>query len=154
MGLDMSLNATRYLSDIFVDGDAARVDAITKLFPDLISAENVPKFSVNQVRIEAIYWRKANAIHNWFVRNCQDGNDDCRPHRVTRMQLNELKDLCQFIIENPNRAEELLPTKSGFFFGSVDIDEWYTKELERTIKGINIALNLPATWEFEYRSSW
>lgn len=154
MGLDMSLNATRYLSDMFVEGDDARADAITKLFPELVATESTTKFSVNQVRIEVIYWRKANAIHNWFVQNCQDGDDDCRPYRVMRMQLIELKELCQHVIENPERAEELLPTKAGFFFGSVDIDEWYMKELERTVKSIDAALNLPTAWEFEYQSSW
>ena len=71
-----------------------------------------------------------------------------------RMQLIELKELCQHVIENPERAEELLPTKSGFFFGSVDIDEWYMKELERTVKSIDAALNLPTAWDFEYQSSW
>ena len=24
------------------------------------------------------YWRKANAIHSWFVENCQDGVDECQ----------------------------------------------------------------------------
>ena len=27
---------------------------------------------------EVGYWRKANAIHKWFVDNVQDGNDDCK----------------------------------------------------------------------------
>ena len=26
---------------------------------------------------EVGYWRKANAIHGWFVRNVQNGKDDC-----------------------------------------------------------------------------
>ncbi len=41
------------------------------------------------------YWRKANAIHRWFVENVQDGEDDCDYHReVTAEDLEELRDLC------------------------------------------------------------
>ena len=42
------------------------------------------------------YWRKANQIHNWFVKNIQDGVDDCNYHReVTEEDLNELLDICK-----------------------------------------------------------
>ena len=30
----------------------------------------------------SIYWRKANAIHGWFVKNAQQGIDDCRTYSV------------------------------------------------------------------------
>ena len=44
---------------------------------------------------EAAYWRKANQIHNWFVENVQDGNDDCREYYVSVEQLKELLQLCK-----------------------------------------------------------
>ena len=30
-----------------------------------------------------ITWRKANAIHKFFVDTCQDGNDNCQRHYVS-----------------------------------------------------------------------
>lgn len=47
---------------------------------------------------EVGYWRKANQIHNWFVENIQDGEDDCCYHReVTKEDLEELLMLCERI---------------------------------------------------------
>lgn len=37
-------------------------------------------------------WRKANAIHNWFVTNVQDGNDDCGTYTVSVDDLVRLHD--------------------------------------------------------------
>lgn len=39
---------------------------------------------------ELIYWRKANAIHKWFVDHVQEGNDSGYEYRVNQRQLNEL----------------------------------------------------------------
>jgi len=39
---------------------------------------------------EVGYWRKANAIHKWFVDNVQNGEDDCQRYDVTPAQLTEL----------------------------------------------------------------
>lgn len=41
------------------------------------------------------YWRKANAIHNWFVENAQNGVDDCEEHYVSAKQLEQLLSLCE-----------------------------------------------------------
>ena len=49
---------------------------------------------------EIAYWRKANAIHKWFVDNVQDGIDDCRQSVVTREQLNELLSVCKKVVES------------------------------------------------------
>lgn len=49
---------------------------------------------------EIAYWRKANAIHKWFVDNVQDGIDDCRQSVVTREQLNELLEVCKKVVES------------------------------------------------------
>lgn len=37
-------------------------------------------------------------------------------------------------IENPEVCEELLPTGSGFFFGSTDYDEYYMEDIQHTIE--------------------
>lgn len=110
-----------------------------------------------RIKEEVGYWRKANAIHKWFVDNVQDGIDDCDYHReVTKEDLEKLLDVCHKVICNIHLAEGLLPTESGFFFGSTQYDEWYIADLKRTIDICNLAL---VTTDFEkqmiyYRSSW
>lgn len=90
---------------------------------------------------EAAYWRKANHIHKWFVDHVQDGVDDCKFHNeFTKERIEELLDTCQTVIEQPHRAEELLPTKSGFFFGSTSYDDSYFEEVESTIRMLNVVL--------------
>jgi hypothetical protein len=100
------------------------------------------------------YWRKANHIHQWFVENVQAGNDDCASYPVTQVQLSELLEVCNRVLAFKHLAHEQLPTKGGFFFGSIDYNEWYYTDVEQTIKIITDALALPATSQIYYQSSW
>lgn len=50
------------------------------------------------IEYTAMYWRKANAIHNWFVQNVQSGNDDCGHYDVSKDDLITLRDLCDIVI--------------------------------------------------------
>lgn len=111
--------------------------------------------NVNEEEIEEIgYWRKANAIHNWFVKTCQDGIDECKKTLVTKDQLQELLELCNRVIFNRELAEELLPTQGGFFFGGTDYDEYYFGDLEETVDIIEKALETPDGYNIYYQSSW
>lgn len=108
-----------------------------------------------QCQVKIGYWRKANAIHDWFVQNCQDGNDDCRESYVSIEHLEELKKVCKMVLENHDLASEHLPTSAGFFFGSQDYDEWYFHDLENTVQIIDNALSkVSDEWSFSYQSSW
>jgi len=156
MGLDMYLNAKRYMSKYFDEGDEAKMKLIAEMFPELANRQG--RFGdaspVKEVSIEAGYWRKANAVHDWFVRNVQDGEDDCGNYHVSRNKLLKLKELCKQVLEDRERASELLPTTGGFFFGSTDYDQHYFGDLEQTIRIIDECMTLPENWEFEYHSSW
>lgn len=156
MGLDMYLSGKRYMSHHFNEGDGERQAAIAELFPELKDRKGRwgDASPVKEVKIEAGYWRKANAIHKWFVDNVQGGEDKCEPHYVSREQLEELKKLCEKVLAFRHLAVECLPTTSGFFFGGTDYDEWYFADLENTVKIIDDCLALPPSWEFEYQSSW
>lgn len=55
-------------------------------------------------KVQVGYWRKANAIHGWFVRNCAEGEDDCEPVAVPREKLVELRDLCKMVLETARTA--------------------------------------------------
>lgn len=51
------------------------------------------------------YWRKANAIHAWFVENVQNGVDDCGTYLVTREQLEALKTACETVLSKVQTKE-------------------------------------------------
>jgi hypothetical protein len=147
MGLDMYLNAERYLWS-HEEGDKQ----ISENIGQLIGLPSDGK--VKTITVEAGYWRKSNQIHNWFVANVQEGKDECQDSYVSREQLKELREVCQKVLDNNKLAEQLLPTKEGFFFGGKDYDQWYFNDLEETIKIIDNALLMPDQWDFNYRSSW
>lgn len=123
--------------------------------------KNVPidVVKVRGIVIEAGYWRKANAIHKWFVDNVQDGEDDCGEYYVSPENMQMLLDDINNVLEHAELAEDLLPTEDGFFFGSTDYDEWYKKDLEDTKKIIESALEdlkseNGGIFSYYYSSSW
>ena len=152
MGLDMYLYATNHMTKY--DEEFPKAEKVRKIFPEMSKSENLDTV---EVKFEIGYWRKANAIHQWFVEKCQKGVDDCRPGYVNRKKLKELKLNCQSELnaqDNPEESEGQLEPKSGFFFGTYEKDEWYYGALEETIKIIDKCLLLPEQWNFEYCSSW
>jgi hypothetical protein len=148
MGLDMYLTAKRYVSD-YNDQDKAISTEIMRHFPELADEQ-----TVQYVTVRVGYWRKANAIHKWFVDNVQEGQDDCRNYSVPRERLQELRDTCERVLAFRELATAQLPPASGFFFGRDEISEWYYRDLEETIKIIDACMSLPVDWDIEYQSSW
>ena len=149
MGLDMYLTAKRYLFKMRPE-DKAIADAVGWL--EL--GHNAMR--VKEIACEALYWRKANAVHRWFVQNVQEGNDDCREYYVTRPQLQSLLSVCKEVIADPSKAEELLPPEAGFFFGSAEVNDWYWDDIKATIEGLENILqsSVSDNWDFYYASSW
>ena len=191
MGLDMYLYATKHAGnwDHFPQTEKdqynrviATVGITNEDFRHLDTGKSV------DVSMKIAYWRKANAIHKWFVDTCQNGNDDCRLAEVEREQLEQLVCLCKQalttletvegdvrtgtsyhpdgrvvehrrpgrVVAQPDLAHNMLPTQSGFFFGSTDYDEGYLDDLQNTVKQLEAVLNNPKfnDWSFEYHSSW
>ena len=106
------------------------------------------------------YWRKANAIHAWFVRTQAAGVDECQEIPVTLEALRELREACTKIIAagaTQEAAEEFgLPTEGGFFFGPTSYNEWYKSSLEHTVQQLDeiLAVDWPDTVNFSYQASW
>lgn len=161
MGLDMYLRASEYVSrnDWSRDENGDILDTPNQAFKAIVEAfelENVidkTGFAGINIDVPMGYWRKANQIHNWFVENVQDGEDNCGSYYVTRDQLEELKELCINVLANKELAEDLLPTGAGFFFGSTTYDEYYYADLNDTIGIITRCLESKFDG-FEYQSSW
>lgn len=154
MGLDMYLEARKFVSD-FTDKE---------LFQSVVSAVGLADMSEEKyatISINVAYWRKANHIHDWFVKNVQDGEDDCKQYYVDRDKLLELEAACRKVVEAGTQevAEELLPTSAGFFFGGTEYDEYYFEQTDFTAKRLaEILTALPETalrgFDFYYSSSW
>lgn len=85
---------------------------------------------------EVMYWCKANQIRKWFVDNLDDEVQNLRHIRVTKENLISLVEVCKKVLEQPDLAPSLLPTSSGFFFGSSEYDEWYFEDLKMTVEEI------------------
>lgn len=154
MGLDMYLTKNTYVGaeyehrnvkakiEITVDGKPLNVD--------------VSKISSISERIG--YWRKANAIHNWFVTNVQDGVDECQESEVSLKQLTTLRDECKKVLEFKDKADEIMPSQGGFFFGGTDYDEWYFQDMEYTVEILDKVISETTEDDYEitffYQSSW
>jgi hypothetical protein len=147
MGLDMYLTAKRYIYD-FGDDD--------KVLRDALEALKANGMEVKELSYSAGYWRKANAIHRWFVDNVQGGNDNCAEYIVTTEQLERLLELVNEVLRNKDKADDLLPTHNGFFFGSLMYDEGYFDDLIQTKAIIENVLALEEfnRYDIYYSSSW
>jgi hypothetical protein len=140
MGLDMSIVAKVYNFD--------NKDKLETEFD----------FEINYIELELAYWRKCNAIHNWFIKNSGE-EDNCNPIYIKIETLVKLKSICEKEINNKNNKNyksELEPI-AGFFFGSTEKDEWYYKDMEYSVKQLdkiikwykhnnNISLYYQASW--------
>lgn len=111
--------------------------------------------------VEMGYWRKANAIHRWFVNNVQGGVDDCNCYFVQKSDLTRLRIATYKAIDAFNRGDfatcaKVLPAQDGFFFGSQEYGDWYREDLLTTLEIIDDTL-LSVDWANDvliYRSSW
>jgi hypothetical protein len=87
MGLDMYLEKKIFLG---TDWDNKRKSQEVEVEDWSDNKIKIDLKDVREISFDAGYWRKANAIHNWFVENVQDGVDDCGDYGVSREQLKEL----------------------------------------------------------------
>jgi hypothetical protein len=159
MGLDMYLEARRFVSGYNHSGEEEK-----ELFRQIVDAVDMSDINDERfatVNVNVAYWRKANAIHDWFVREVQNGEDDCKTYHVPREKLLELEEICRRVVQSgePEVAAELLPTASGFFFGTTDYDEYYFEQVDWTAKRLaEVLTKLPDGGmrgvDFYYNSSW
>lgn len=172
MGLDMYLTRNWYIAARF---EHRKVQASLKVLVGDDALEIDPK-KLSYITEDVAYWRKANQIHGWFVKNVQGGDDDCNEYDVSFDKLKQLCALCDKIISlwerdaaawnkrNPNEKyqpsdvlkaviEKELPPQEGFFFGSYEIDEYYFADLVETVEQLK-PLKDYSHAHYTYKSSW
>lgn len=149
------------------------------------AANQINLSKVSNIEEELMYWRKANMIHAFFMKD--EDADNCQDVYVSSKMLQDLHSRCARIIAecpledgiinngkslvngewvhntepgkvltNVKLAEELLPTQSGFFFGSTDFDEYYMQDITETHAMLEELFKNP-NWtraDYYYSSSW
>ena len=77
--------------------------------------------------------------------------DDCGTYDVSYSELLVLRGVCQEALDNNDAS--ILPPKSGFFFGSTDVDKWYWEDIKNTISIID-SIDDDGNSYLTYSSSW
>jgi len=183
MGLDMYLSKKTYVKNWDYMEPGERIEITVKKGENTFPGIDTSK--ITYIEEEVMYWRKANQVHNWFVENVQNGEDDCGNYYVSREQLEELLNVCKEVlansklvegeivngerfeegkwipikeegkyIEDTSIAKELLPTSSGFFFGSQDYDQWYYEDIKDTVEVLEAELAKKSSANYYYHASW
>ena len=70
------------------------------------------------------YFRKVNCVYRYFEDKLTD-----ETVWVTKDECEDIVKRCSAVLENPDLASELMPTRSGFFFGSTEYDKYYFSDL-------------------------
>jgi hypothetical protein len=84
MGLDMYLHAKKYVEKVnwqaLQNNDELSYDSPEAVFPlwnNIVETAGMKDVAVDiygvHVEVTCAYWRKANQIHAWFVKNVQGG---------------------------------------------------------------------------------
>ena len=103
MGLDMYLEKRTYVKnwDHMKPEDKYRVIVKKGGKP----VDHIKSERIKEIVEEAGYWRKANAIHRWFVDNVQEGNDDSKPYYVDTTALKELLEVVNKVLKASTLVE-------------------------------------------------
>lgn len=158
MGLDMYLEVRRTVRTYEWNQQFDKIE--NQLGESLISLAGLEQIVSDNnytvsIEVNAIYWRKVNSVHQWFVDNIGGGVDECQRMYVKRKDLEDLRDLVKDTLIHRDKASLTLPPASGFFFGSTEIDEWYWSDLEYTAKELDRVLaNAKESDDFFYQASW
>lgn len=153
MGLDMYLSKKSYVKQWSFQKKNHEVDVKY----DGEDRLDIKPERVSEIVEEVMYWRKANHIHGWFVEKIQGGMDECQESHVGLDDLIELKDLCKKVLETKNT--DLLPITGGFFFGRMEVDDFYWEDTKATVDAIEsiLAEKRPdgaTAPSFYYQASW
>lgn len=150
MGLDMYLEATRYVAPSDTQTESVRRAigaAIGFVPPKERPGQDASLLEISGVTVRVGYWRKFDALHQWFVNNTQQGHDDCRAAFVSVDTLVELEEQLEQVSDDPQSASEHF---------TADIDETLEEsDVDYTLTILHHAKRLQEQgWDIHYRASW
>ena len=181
MGLDMYLTKKTYVKNWDYQKPEHKHKVTIKLGNKV--RKDIKPERISNIVEEIAYWRKFNALHNWFIQNCADGEDNCREMYVSKEHVIELVDTLKKVkasldksakktikietgwangektygdvevFSNTKVADELLPTQEGFFFGGVQYDQYYYDSVVNAIETFEGILT-ETNGDYYYQASW
>ena len=101
-----------------------------KIFSDYIYDRNFKSVQTETI-YQIGYFRKFNALHSYIVKTFANGVDDCQDIILYKEDVEQIKKVLDDVLnahQQVEKAKELLPTQSGFFFGGTDYDDYYFEE--------------------------
>jgi hypothetical protein len=160
MGLDMYFKKKTYVKNWDHYRPEDKTEVIVKKGGELHPTIKLDR--VSYIVEDVAYWRKFNALHQWFVDNCQNGVDECQESYVDESQIEELVNEVLKPINDAYESgdvekaiqlsQDLLPTQEGFFFGGQEYDEYYFNDVKETLEVMTGLLEEGG--DFYYQSSW
>lgn len=164
MGLDMYFYARKTTYKSFSKWDKPdRANEVSypedlKIFSDYIYDINF-KSVQTEIRYQIGYFRKFNALHSYIVKTFADGIDNCQDIILYKEDVEQIKKVLDDVLnahQQVEKAKELLPTQSGFFFGGTDYDEFYFEDVKDAADLMQSFLD---NFDFEsyqlvYQASW
>lgn len=99
MGLDMYMERRRYIGNKYRDEDQkikVTVPEPDKAFIPIRTP--IEEDKITNITEEVGYWRKANAIHRYFVENAGGGEDNCQEMWLSPDVIKELYRRCKEVL--------------------------------------------------------
>ena len=129
-----------------------------KTFSDYIYDRNFKSVQTETI-YQIGYFRKFNALHSYIVKTFADGIDNCQDIILYKEDVEQIKKVLDDVLnahQQVEKAKEILPTQSGFFFGGTDYDEFYFEDVK---VAADLMQNLLDNFDFEkyqliYEASW
>ena len=153
MGLDMYLNKKTYVKK----WNHTPEHSVYNITIDRERGHGIKTERVTFIEEELMYWRKANQIHKYFVDTVGKGEDNCQEMYVDTETIEDLIDKLKKVVKakDDSVSRKLLPTGSGFFFGSTEYDEYYYEECEVTLNELsNLMDDGDLDGDIYYQASW
>lgn len=145
MGLDMYLHAKNYLSQYDYSFNGNTTDRQLNMKHHEVDMNSgmghLPTEGGITVSKVVLYWRKANSIHGWFVRELAGGVDECQRINVTRDNLITLRDLCVNALANRDKASPTQTTGALVDNGSNDIASTIANLIEQEAIKSSVAVD-------------
>ena len=164
MGLDMYFFARKTTYKSFSKWDEPdRANEVNypedlKTFSDYIYDRNFKSVQTETI-YQIGYFRKFNALHGYIVKTFANGIDNCQAILLHKEDVEQIKKVLDDVLnahQQVEKAKEILPTQSGFFFGETDYDEFYFNEAKVAADLMQSFLD---NFDFEnyqlvYQASW
>lgn len=110
-----------------------KIHPYTRQIVDLPELEGMIKEEIdNSYEEYDAYFRKVNFIFAYYENKGKMQNEW---YALTDADdIDDLISRCEQVLKDHDLANALLPTQSGFFFGSTDYDEWYFSDVKDCLR--------------------